>query len=160
MYTNHLVHTHPRYQAPFGCPAYVLEDQLQRQQPFDKWKERAKVDIYLGQSPIHSKDVALIMNPDTGYVSPKLHYKLDKRFDTVPHLRNKYQWTHKTGFVIGDISKRKLPDDKHHTQPTKWQKTDVNKTSQRTTILASLQAQSTHNTTSNRKQHGVRGRIQ
>ena len=39
----------------FGCPVYVLNNQLQLGKPFAKWKERARVGIYLGQSPHHNR---------------------------------------------------------------------------------------------------------
>ena len=33
---------------------YVLDESLQTGKPFNKWKQRARVGIYLGQSPIHN----------------------------------------------------------------------------------------------------------
>ena len=38
----------------FGCPVYVLDESLQTGKPFNKWKQRARVGIYLGQPPIHN----------------------------------------------------------------------------------------------------------
>ena len=68
---------------PFGCPVYVLEQALQANQPHHKWKERAQVGIYLGQSPIHNRNVALVMHKNTGHVSPQFHVKFDKGFQTL-----------------------------------------------------------------------------
>jgi hypothetical protein len=45
--------------------------------PVNKWRTRATDGIYLGQSPIHNRQVALILDRTTGYMSPQLHYKID-----------------------------------------------------------------------------------
>ena len=43
--------------------------------------------IYLGRSPAHAENVALVLNPKTGLVSPHFHVVFDDNFTTVPHLR-------------------------------------------------------------------------
>lgn len=68
---------------PFGCPVYVLEAPLQGQGMFPKWKERSKVGIYLGRSPHHASTVPLVLNTQTGLVSPQFHVIYDDNFDTV-----------------------------------------------------------------------------
>ncbi len=50
---------------------------------FPKWKERSKVGIYLGRSPHHASTVPLILNTQTGLVSPQFHVIYDDNFDTV-----------------------------------------------------------------------------
>ena len=67
----------------FGCPAYVLDNALQSGQGVPKWKQRARLGIYLGPSPSHARTVALILNPHTGHVSPQFHVKFDDFFETV-----------------------------------------------------------------------------
>ena len=42
---------------------------------------------YLGRSPSHASNVALVLNPKTGLVSPQYHVVFDDDFTTVPHLR-------------------------------------------------------------------------
>jgi hypothetical protein len=67
----------------FGCPVYVLDSALQQRQKIAKWQERSRIGIYLGQSPNHSRTVALVLNPMTGHVSPQFHIRLDPTFQTV-----------------------------------------------------------------------------
>ena len=52
-----------------------------------KWEPRARLGIYLGRSPAHAGNVALVLNPKTGLVSPQYHVVFDDDFTTVPHLR-------------------------------------------------------------------------
>ena len=87
------------HSAPFGCPAYVLTSELQARLPFHKWKSRANVGIYLGKSPIHARNIALVMDRNSGRVSPQFHVKLDKAFDTVRHQPLSCDWMTKAGFV-------------------------------------------------------------
>jgi hypothetical protein len=69
----------------FGCPAYVLAAPLQTGAPFPKWEERSRVGVFLCHSPEHASSVALILNTQTGLVSPQFHVAFDNQFDTV-HL--------------------------------------------------------------------------
>jgi len=55
---------------PFGCPVYALNKDLAAGQAISKWYKRACVGIYLGQSPVHARSVALVLNIQTGLVSP------------------------------------------------------------------------------------------
>ena len=69
---------------PFGCPVYVLDDDLQtagRKKP--RWSERSRIGIYLGLSPEHAASVGLVLNPITGLVSPQFHLIFDDHFDVV-----------------------------------------------------------------------------
>ena len=43
--------------------------------------------IYLGHSPTHAGNVALVLNPRTGLISPQFHVVIDDDFSTVPSLR-------------------------------------------------------------------------
>ena len=42
--------------------------------------------IYLGLTPAHAANVALVLNPKTGLVSPQFHVVFNDNFTTVPHL--------------------------------------------------------------------------
>ena len=83
----------------FGCPTYVLLNPLQKNDPFPKWSERAKVGIYLGQSPQHNRNVALVLSRETGLVSPQFHVLCDNHFTTVKNDTTKAEWMVKAGFV-------------------------------------------------------------
>ena len=49
MLSGSKVSSNPKHWKPFGCPAYVLDNSLQGQNPFHKWKQRAKPGIYIGK---------------------------------------------------------------------------------------------------------------
>ena len=71
----------------FGCPCYILDSRLQTDSKgVPKWEPRARLGIYVGRSPNHASNVALVLNPKTGLVSPQFHVVFDDDFTTVPHL--------------------------------------------------------------------------
>jgi hypothetical protein len=43
--------------------------------------------IYVGRSPSHASNVALVLNPRTGHISPQFHVVFDDDFTTVKYLR-------------------------------------------------------------------------
>ncbi|MEM7283838.1 MAG: reverse transcriptase domain-containing protein, partial [Pseudomonadota bacterium] len=67
---------------PFGSPVYVLENSLQAQQSHNKWSDRTRVGIFLCHSPHHASNVPLILNTQTGNVSPQFHCIYDDEFHT------------------------------------------------------------------------------
>ena len=77
------VNINPKHFKPFGCPVFILENSLQSNSPYHKWKERSKVVIYHGPSPKNGRNVALVLNRTTGLVSPQFHVKFDPLFRTV-----------------------------------------------------------------------------
>ena len=94
-----------RHYHAFGCPTYVLDNALQSGQGVPKWKQRARLVIYLGPSPSHARTVALILNPRTGHVSPQFHVKFDDFFETVGNSPTDMdipepEWKYLSGFVI------------------------------------------------------------
>ena len=72
-----------RHFHPFGCPTYVLNDELASGKSIPKWHTRARLGVYLGRSPNHAQSVALVLNLATGLVSPQFHLKFDDLFETV-----------------------------------------------------------------------------
>jgi hypothetical protein len=69
---------------PFGCPTYVLHDTLANGKYHPKWSDRTRVGVYLGHSSQHASTVALVLNVNTGHVSPVFHCVFDDHFDCVP----------------------------------------------------------------------------
>ena len=67
----------------FACPTYVLDNALHGQHYLPKWQECARLGVYLGPSPNHSRTVHLILNLRTGHVSPQYHVKHDDFFKTI-----------------------------------------------------------------------------
>ena len=99
MFSNSMVHHNTKHQKTFGCPTYVLDGKLQSGSIFHKWKSRSKVGIYLGKSPQHSRNVALVLDRITGLVSPQFHVVHDNRFDTVWQEDYESRWQLKAGFI-------------------------------------------------------------
>ena len=67
---------------PFGSPVYVLDDALQSGHSHNKWSDRSKVGIFLCHSPHHASNVSLVLNTQTGNVTPQFHCIHDDAFDT------------------------------------------------------------------------------
>ena len=81
MFSKTVVNINKKHYKPFGCPVYVLDSALQASAAIhDKWKERARIGVYLGQSPLHPRNVALVLDVTTGLVSPQFHVKFDPSF--------------------------------------------------------------------------------
>ena len=87
----------------FGSPVYVLDSRLQAGRRVPKWERKARVGMYLGSSPRHSRKVALVLSLVTGLVSPQFHCQFDDHFDTLkPSAGNpniKSHWQAKAGLV-------------------------------------------------------------
>ena len=91
----------------FACPTYVLDNALQGQHYLPKWQERARLGVYLGPSPNHSRTVHLILNLMTGHVSPQYHVKHDDFFKTITGKSSNFDSPEPTlkrlsGFVKND----------------------------------------------------------
>jgi hypothetical protein len=67
----------------FGCPVYALHNRLQAGGREPKWNPRARLGINLGPSPRHASSVSLVLNLQTGLVSPQYHLQFDDFFETV-----------------------------------------------------------------------------
>ena len=100
IFDNSAVDISPKHWKPFRCPMYVLKSELQGTTGIHpKWDARSHAGICLGQSPIHNRNVALVLNIHTGYLSPQFHVKFDEFFRTV--LQDKWDatWLTSTGFI-------------------------------------------------------------
>jgi hypothetical protein len=92
----------------FGSPVYVLDATLQADKRIPKWSNRARVGIYLGASPRHSRKVALVLSLLTAHVLPQFHCKFNDLFGTRkassgnPQVPSK--WQSQAGFVVQDAS--------------------------------------------------------
>ncbi len=80
----------------FGCPVYVLDAALQDGHKIPKWAPRACLGIFLGFLTLHSSQVPIVMNVDTGKISPQIHIIFDDKFETVVSMSSEdslgYQW--------------------------------------------------------------------
>ena len=98
IFDNSAVDINQKHWKPFGCPTYVLKSELQGTTGIHpKWDARSRASIYL--SPIHNRNVALVLNIHTGYVSPQFHVKFDETFQTVLQEKWNATWLTSTGFT-------------------------------------------------------------
>mmetsp|Transcript_15021 Transcript_15021/g.28265 ORF Transcript_15021/g.28265 Transcript_15021/m.28265 type:complete len:2300 (+) Transcript_15021:159-7058(+) len=70
----------------WGCPVYVLDPTLQQGKKLPRWQPRSRRGLFLGYSPHHSSDVPLILNLQTGSISPQYHVVFDDSFSTVTSI--------------------------------------------------------------------------
>ena len=77
----------------------MLNSALQKGDPNHKWEQRSKVGIYLGPSPQHGRSIALVLDGQTGLVSPQFHIKYDPLFQTMKQNKFDSTWQIKAGFV-------------------------------------------------------------
>ena len=91
LFDNSGVDINQKHWKPFGL-TYVLKSELQGTPGIHpKWDVRTRAGIYLGQSPINNRNVTLVSNIHTGYVSPQFHVKFDETFWTM--LQDKWNAT-------------------------------------------------------------------
>ena len=117
LFTKTQVNVNSKHWMPFGCPVYVLDNALQGGSGIHhKWKERARVGIYIGRSPLHGRNVANVLSRTTGLVSPQFHVTFDPSFHTVKQDDYDASWQIKAGFVnqrgeaIKSTTKRAMAD--------------------------------------------------
>jgi hypothetical protein len=124
IFGNTNVAMNPKHFQPFGCPVFVLDNQLQHNAPFQKWKERSKVGIYLGRSPTHGANVSLVLDRMTGLVSPQFHIKHDPSFHMVMQDKLESQWQNRAGFIKQETTVAKKPEVKLKAKGSKRKSTD------------------------------------
>lgn len=99
----------------FGCPIYNLDPQLQSGNPLpNKWCDRSRIGIFLGLSREHASSVSLVLNPDTGLVSPQFHVKHDERCETIDHpaMKNIGKWQGVTEIHKSRVTKKQQGSNK------------------------------------------------
>jgi hypothetical protein len=70
----------------FGCPVYVLDAALQDRKKIPKWNPQARLGLFLGFSDLHSSQVPLVLDIESGHISPQLHAIFDDKFETIDSL--------------------------------------------------------------------------
>lgn len=107
----------------WGCPVYVLDPTLQQGMKLPQWQPRSRRGLFLGYSHHHSSDVPLILNLQTGSISPQFHVVFDDSFSTVTSIPkddtppdfwnflNLEGCTHKVPIDPSDPDTSLLPDD-------------------------------------------------
>ena len=67
----------------WGCPVYVLDPHLQAGQKLPRWQPRLRRGVFMGFSNLHSSEVPLVLNLETGSITPQYHVVFDDQFSTV-----------------------------------------------------------------------------
>ncbi|KAI2513070.1 hypothetical protein MHU86_1362 [Fragilaria crotonensis] len=68
----------------WGCPVYVLDKMISDGKKLPRWTPRSTRTVNLGFSDKHASSVPLVLNPQTGYITPQFHIVFDDWFATVP----------------------------------------------------------------------------
>ena len=96
------------------CPVFTLHKRLQGGVGgIPKWNPRSNAGVYLGHSPDHAGNVALVLSLSTGLVSPQYHVIFDDSFSTVPFIRSKEEpsnWESLCKYHTEDFRMNALPD--------------------------------------------------
>jgi hypothetical protein len=61
----------------------VLDKRLSDGNKIPKWTPRSRRSIFMGLSPRHASSVPLVLNFDTGAITPQFHVVLDNWFATI-----------------------------------------------------------------------------
>ena len=67
----------------WGCPVYVLDSTLSSGHKLPRWKSRSSRGMYVGISLKHGTRTPLILNLETGAITPQFHVVFDDEFTTV-----------------------------------------------------------------------------
>ena len=97
----------------WGCPVYVLDKAMADGKKLPRWKPRSTRGILMGLSTRHATTVPLVLNPNTGYITPQFHVVFDDWFSTIatsvedlPDLTS-HEWDR----LFGDSHYQYIEDD-------------------------------------------------
>ncbi len=74
-----------RHVHTFGCPVFTLQNMLASGSQLPRWSPCTHLGLNLGPSPMHARNIYLILNLVTGCVSPQYHCRFDDFFETTHH---------------------------------------------------------------------------
>ena len=90
----------------FACPVFALDNALASGKSLPRWSPRARLGLNLGPSPIHARNVYLVLNLITGCVSLQYHCRFDDFFETTRHggpdVSGTICWQQLAGFSRAD----------------------------------------------------------
>ncbi len=69
----------------FAYPVFALQNKLAAGKTIPKWLPRARLGLNLGPSPMHPRNVYLVLNLSTGLVLPQYHCRFDNFFETTKY---------------------------------------------------------------------------
>ncbi len=101
-------HTHA-----FGCPVFALQNALASGNQLPQWSPCARLGLNLGPSPMHARNIYLVLNLITGCVSPQYHCYFDDFFEMTrlgrPDVSGTICWQQLTGLdqattILSEVS--------------------------------------------------------
>ncbi len=69
----------------FGCPLFALQNVLASGSQLPRWSPCARLGLNLGLSPMHARNIYLVLNLVTGCVSPQYHCHFNNFFEMTRH---------------------------------------------------------------------------
>jgi hypothetical protein len=97
----------------FGCPVFALQNALASGNQLPRWSPCACLGINLGPSPMHARNVCLVLNLITWCVSPQYHCRFDDFFEMTqlgrPDVSGTIFWQQLTGLdqattILSEVS--------------------------------------------------------
>jgi hypothetical protein len=70
----------------WGCPVYVLDKKISDGMKLPRWSPRSQRMIHMGLSAKHSTMSPLVLNPDSGAITPQFHVVFDDWLPPLQHL--------------------------------------------------------------------------
>lgn len=67
----------------WGCPTYVLDKTISDGKKIPRWKPQSQRMINMGHSPKHASTVPILLNTNTGTITPQFHVVFDDWFSTI-----------------------------------------------------------------------------
>ena len=67
----------------WGCPVYVLDKTIADGKKLPRWDSRSKRQVFVGMSRKHASTVPMVLNLETGAITPQFHVVFDDWFATV-----------------------------------------------------------------------------
>jgi hypothetical protein len=104
----------------FGSPCYVLDDAIRDGISTGKWLEQSFVGVYVGLSPDHASNVALVYNPETKLVSPQFYVLIDESFSSVSSYANKNEVEKHIEFTLDTLFQKSLLPDQVFDHKSKY----------------------------------------
>ena len=126
MFSNSMVQSNVKHAKTFGCPCYVLDNSLQSGTIFHKWNQQSGVGIYIGRSPQHAQNISLVLDRNSGLVSPQFHVEHHNDFDTVSQEQYNSKLQLRAGFISMRESKKIETSESSKSNESKKRKRNYN----------------------------------
>ena len=97
----------------WGCPVYVLDKRIGDGKKIPRWTPRSRRFMYMGVAPTYATSVPLVLNPESGAITPQFHVVFDDSFSTVTALIEDLPNFQSAAWqnLFGDSSFQYVPDD-------------------------------------------------